>query len=380
MIVRNEEDNLETALALPSQFVDEIVIVDTGSTDGTPEIAKKYADVYAEIVWPDSFAEARNHSLSLATQPYILILDADDAVATPLAMRRLMMLLENPKLCAAQFQIHSTTNQGHVHNFLWQTRLFMNTPEIRYQGIIHNQIDGSIKEYAEGRKLDLVRAPGVHILHSGYDLGREERVKKYEPRIALLQKAKREAATLAAKAYYSFNLAGAYHLTGLYLACLDEIDHTEVIHLSDTQRKHLYLTAVKSHLQVKKLDLLKDTPVNAHEAARNAALLLSREGDPYGLLMSGALLAAYGDYQGALVVTLNAYLESAQRSQMQQAEMAHHISEDSLREILVEYMVTLGYDKEARGLVIGTPQVALEIVAGLAATILEEARIPVEEA
>ena len=72
MIVKNEEAVLERCLKSVGDIADEIVIVDTGSTDGTKEIAEQYADLVCDFAWRDDFAAARNYSFSKATKEYIL--------------------------------------------------------------------------------------------------------------------------------------------------------------------------------------------------------------------------------------------------------------------------------------------------------------------
>jgi glycosyltransferase involved in cell wall biosynthesis len=78
MIVKNEESTLEKCLMSVQDIVDEIIIVDTGSTDGTKEVAKKYTDCIHDFVWIDDFSAARNFSFDKATKDYVLWLDADD--------------------------------------------------------------------------------------------------------------------------------------------------------------------------------------------------------------------------------------------------------------------------------------------------------------
>lgn len=78
MIVKNEEDVLEMCLSSVYDIVDEIIIVDTGSTDKTKEIAKKYKCKIYDFKWINDFSAARNYSFSKATSDYILWLDADD--------------------------------------------------------------------------------------------------------------------------------------------------------------------------------------------------------------------------------------------------------------------------------------------------------------
>ncbi len=80
MIVKNEEDVLARCLDSVEDLVEEIIIVDTGSTDGTMEIARQYADGLYQFPWSDDFAAARNEAFSKATMEYILWLDADDVI------------------------------------------------------------------------------------------------------------------------------------------------------------------------------------------------------------------------------------------------------------------------------------------------------------
>ncbi|MFB5269690.1 glycosyltransferase [Paenibacillus enshidis] len=80
MIVKNEEEGLDRCLSALKGVVDEYVIVDTGSTDRTKEIAAKYAQQVYDFKWIDDFAAARNYSFSKATKEFIMWLDADDVI------------------------------------------------------------------------------------------------------------------------------------------------------------------------------------------------------------------------------------------------------------------------------------------------------------
>ena len=80
MIVKNEEETLARCLYCVRGIADEIIIADTGSTDGTKEIARKYTDKIFDYEWTDDFSAARNFSYEKATMEYILWLDADDVL------------------------------------------------------------------------------------------------------------------------------------------------------------------------------------------------------------------------------------------------------------------------------------------------------------
>lgn len=78
MIVKNEQEYLRRCLDSVKGKVDQIVIVDTGSTDETVNIAKEYTNDIHHMDWNNNFAAARNESIKYATTDYILVLDADE--------------------------------------------------------------------------------------------------------------------------------------------------------------------------------------------------------------------------------------------------------------------------------------------------------------
>ncbi len=80
MIVKNEEEVLARRLACVTSFADEIIVVDTGSTDKTKAIAADFTDKIYDFAWCDDFSKARNYSFSKATQDFIMWLDADDVI------------------------------------------------------------------------------------------------------------------------------------------------------------------------------------------------------------------------------------------------------------------------------------------------------------
>ena len=80
MIVKNEEETLSVCLNSVKAFVDEIVIVDTGSTDRTKEVAKQFTDLVYDFTWIDDFSAARNFAFSKGSCDYLMWLDADDII------------------------------------------------------------------------------------------------------------------------------------------------------------------------------------------------------------------------------------------------------------------------------------------------------------
>ena len=81
MIVRNEGALLGNCLDSVQGLIDELVVIDTGSTDNTIEIARNYGARVSEFRWTEDFSAARNHALQMATAAWILVLDADETLS-----------------------------------------------------------------------------------------------------------------------------------------------------------------------------------------------------------------------------------------------------------------------------------------------------------
>lgn len=170
MIVRNEADRLPACLESVRDVVDEIVILDTGSDDATPEIARRYGARLYTIAWEDDFAAARNEALRHCTGEWILYLDADERLHPDSASILRDFLLELPDsvggvICTIESPHRRDDGTRELHRGVY-ARLFRNYgyPTIAFRGRVHEQISPSL--LALGKQL--IGSP-LRILHEGYD-------------------------------------------------------------------------------------------------------------------------------------------------------------------------------------------------------------------
>src|SRR5262249_41567284 len=146
MIVRNEEANLPACLQTAADLVDEIIVVDTGSTDRTKDVAAGFGARVFDFPWVGSFAAARNESLRHAACPWLFWLDADDRLddANRARLRALFDGLGEDQtayvmqcLCLPDPVHGSATTVHHL-------RLFRNHPALRWEYRVHEQILGAV--------------------------------------------------------------------------------------------------------------------------------------------------------------------------------------------------------------------------------------------
>lgn len=151
MIVKNEENNLERCLQSVRDAVDEIIIVDTGSTDRTKEIASKWIPHVFDFTWIHDFSAARNFSFSKATMDYILWLDADD-VLLPENREKLCHLKQflSPTVDAVSMQYHCDfDDHGNVTLNVRRTRLVKRARNYQWKGAVHEDLvfkDGTFSD------------------------------------------------------------------------------------------------------------------------------------------------------------------------------------------------------------------------------------------
>ncbi len=173
MICRNEEHTLFRCLHHVADFVDEIVVVDTGSTDRTLERARRFTDRIFEIPWVDDFSAARNFSLAQARGEWILLLDADEVIYAPelAALRALLRDRASSGLTGVVLELHEFEVDYSCLAFNdeipWprvetrvapKLRLVRSTASLRFVGRIHECLDSA-------RPSDMDVRPDVRFAH-----------------------------------------------------------------------------------------------------------------------------------------------------------------------------------------------------------------------
>ncbi|MFK7828750.1 MAG: glycosyltransferase [Congregibacter sp.] len=161
LIVRNEEAYLEQSLSSLHGLVDEIVVVDTGSTDQTIPIAKAHGAVLAHYRWNNDFAAARNVSLSLASSDWILYIDADESLH---AKSEDLQVLDHPEAVAATVSFRPASHMTCYREY----RLFRNRLDLRFRSPIHESIVPDLDAIVEAEGLHIVGSD-AHIEHHGYE-------------------------------------------------------------------------------------------------------------------------------------------------------------------------------------------------------------------
>jgi len=181
MIAKDEEQFIEQAISSVQGAVSEIIVADTGSTDGTIEIAKKLGARVYSFTWNDDFSPPRNFSLGKAKSDWILVLDADEIIAAS-DLGELRELTLDPTACWKFTQRHYSNDQrmsnfcpvageypecernfgGYFESGL--VRLFPNNEGIEYRGRIHELVEHSIKDIGRHE----IKVTNIPIHHYGH--------------------------------------------------------------------------------------------------------------------------------------------------------------------------------------------------------------------
>ncbi|MCA9733234.1 glycosyltransferase [candidate division KSB1 bacterium] len=202
MIVKDEEKMLADCLASVRHLYDELIVVDTGSSDRTPEIAKEFGAQVFHHPWKNNFSLHRNQSIGYATGDWILQIDADERLDT--GSRKL--LLETMHNAPAEVNGYCIVIQDYKRDGKQSVRfnyprLFRNRIGVKYEAVVHNQviIPGKV-DFSE-----------VRLNHFGYDLDAASMLKKFRRSVRLLRKEARENPDDPRAFYYLANAYSQYH-------------------------------------------------------------------------------------------------------------------------------------------------------------------------
>jgi glycosyltransferase involved in cell wall biosynthesis len=187
-IVKNEEQTLPRALKSVGYVADEIIVVDTGSTDNTVAIAESMGAKIYHFDWINDYAAARNISIKYATSKWVLYLDADEELTAD-SKRLISELLKKASpdtggfLCEINSQYYKQDNTLGVHSGNYP-RCFRNIgyPLLHFFGKVHEQISPSLSE----RDYEIVKSPLV-IEHHGYAISQQEMFEKIQKHLKTLR-------------------------------------------------------------------------------------------------------------------------------------------------------------------------------------------------
>ena len=177
MIVKNEEKNIERALSWGKGVVSEQIVVDTGSTDRTVELAKSMGAKVFSFPWRDDFSLARNFAIEKCKYPWIVMLDADEYFSKEDAgkLKNAIALVEPSNHIHGISTLCANLNKdGEIGSLGSLVRIFRNRKDIRYKGAIHEHL-----ELLDGKDF-VVKDFGnaLTVLHTGYiDLENSEKRK-----------------------------------------------------------------------------------------------------------------------------------------------------------------------------------------------------------
>ncbi len=246
MMVKDEEKNLEKCLDALSPMLEkpdvELIIVDTGSTDKTVDIAKKYTSKLYFHQWQGHFSDMRNITISYAKGEWILILDADEVILDVIKLYNLLnnSIIDSFNTVIVKIKNYTSLGQNPGYTILPQERVFRNDGSFRYEGSVHNQPKYKAPLYNSDLYFD----------HFGYlfSINKELKEKKFKRTAGILMK---ELEKDPDNIYYRYQLARSYNAHSDTEKALCEIRKAhKLISNLDNKTKLIYSFVYPTYAQI----------------------------------------------------------------------------------------------------------------------------------
>lgn len=184
-IVKNEAKNLAKSIKSLKNQVNEIVVVDTGSTDNTIAVARKLGARVYSFPWQDDFSKARNFALSKAKGDWLILLDADEYFTAKTAGNIRQVICQAQQADGLLIQmVNYDVDKAEIQDYFYQLRIVRNQQGLHYEGKIHEEL-----KLSEGKSMKFIRIPPemLEIYHTGYASSVSRQ--KLERNLKLLQQA-----------------------------------------------------------------------------------------------------------------------------------------------------------------------------------------------
>lgn len=213
VIVKNEEKNITQWLNNMRQIADEIIVVDTGSTDNTLTILENAGITPYHFTWCNDFSVAKNYAIQQATGDWIVFLDADeyfDVSSVQLFRTEMTRYHANKKIGAIMCQLVNIDidNRDKIIDTVIQVRIFRNTKDIYYKNPVHEQLVTKPGKYIMQKCFDL------QIIHTGYSASILR--KKAERDLPILQQREKAAKNQQEREQLYVFFMDAYNCLGVF--------------------------------------------------------------------------------------------------------------------------------------------------------------------
>ncbi|WP_326514721.1 glycosyltransferase [Clostridium intestinale] len=208
MIVKNEEKNIGDCLNSVKDIVDEIIIVDTGSSDKTKEIASKFTKNIYDYRWQNDFGSARNYSLSKASNDWILVLDGDENIVGYDKESVLNFVKLSSIDCIGRIKTFNTFDRhGEVKTYIERVNRLFNKKYYKYEGIVHEQL------VPINNLIGKMIPADIEVDHIGYTTEIINSTNKIKRNICLLKEILLKAPS---DIYILYQLGKSYYMNGEY--------------------------------------------------------------------------------------------------------------------------------------------------------------------
>lgn len=186
MIVKNEAKNLPNCLESVRNLVDEIVIMDTGSTDDTIQVAQFLGAIVHQMEWPHDFAVARNEALKYVTGDWVLVLDADETLCAEIIPTLKQAIMQDEALVVNLIR-HEVGAAQSPYSLV--SRLFRRHPRIQFSRPYHAMIDDSVEALIKAApSWKVIQLQDVAIRHTGYQSNVIQQQDKYIRARSMMEK------------------------------------------------------------------------------------------------------------------------------------------------------------------------------------------------
>ena len=205
MIVKDEKENLTKCLTSAIPFVDELIIVDTGSTDRTRAIALEFTDKVYDYKWSNDFSAVRNFSISKATNDWVLVLDADEYVSNFVqgSVYDFTKEKSNEQIVGRIERVNILEDSNGDKKCNERISRLFNRKHFRYEGTIHEQIVSK-----DGKAYNTVSVD-ITAYHIGYTKEALNKTNKLKRNMNMLTKAIEDNSN---DPYFYFQLGKTYYL------------------------------------------------------------------------------------------------------------------------------------------------------------------------